>query len=507
MTNYRICGICKEETTEWTCQCGDPDEDVVLRGARGKMREGVTRFNTVEDSLVMELAKMGDMLTTQAWEAIIGRNEGVVVTALDCEGWSGWYTEETCSQLIEEIKGDGRIAGKPREHAKILHEFTVQVSAVEMNQDKIDTAFDIHFRLPDKARPQLIHPAGNKYVDSLRERVMEYGSVPEQKVYKDHEGTLMYARPANRRACTQSPYREAVKYFSEVSQKPWAQHKATKAKSDKIVGKIGNPVASGSLSAESISVMNGKPCAYQANTVFDTYHGSYERLRTRPPRMYVVYDGYGDMAVFLKSVPTYPDRVVDLVHLLHVKFIIKYRGEYEEARDNGEYLEPTIDALKSTQNVTLCKLSELWISVCRPSKDRMEEMKASLHDAVTDATITLEIWRETWFYRSLFPTIFDAYACVNIDAATYMKKLRKHTEGNGMVKRGRGKNASCNQKTAYKQKVAEMMCANKVFGCSSSGHAVAFPPAPPHMDRDDYRDESSERGGARKRARLSLLSR
>ena len=76
-----------------------------------------------------------------------------------------------------------------------------------------------------------------------------------------------------------------------------------------------------------------------------------------------------------------------------------------------------------------------------------------------------------------------------------------------MVKRGKGKNASCNQKTAYKQKVAEMMCANKVFGCSSSGHAVAFPAAPHHMDREDYREESSERGGARKSARLSLLSR
>ena len=241
---------------------------------------------------------MGEMLTKQAWEAIIGKNEGVVVTALDCESGSGWYTEETCKQLIEEIKGEGRLEGKAHVHAKILHEFTVQVSAVEMNRDAIDTAFDIHFRRPDKARPQMIHPAGNKYVDSLRERVIEFGTIQEQREYKGYEGTLMYARPGNRRACTQSPYREAIKYFSEVSQKPWAQEKA-EAKSDKIVGKVGNPVASGSLSAESISVMGGKPCAYQANTVFDTYHGSYERLRTGPPRMYVVYDGYGDMAVFL----------------------------------------------------------------------------------------------------------------------------------------------------------------------------------------------------------------
>ncbi len=73
MANDRICGVCKEETTEWTCQCGDPDEAVVLRGARSKIKEGVTRFNMQESSLVMELAKLGDMLTTQAWEAIILR--------------------------------------------------------------------------------------------------------------------------------------------------------------------------------------------------------------------------------------------------------------------------------------------------------------------------------------------------------------------------------------------------------------------------------------------------
>ena len=55
MANDRICGVCKEETTEWTCQCGDPDEDIVLRGARNKIREGVARFNMQETNLVMEL--------------------------------------------------------------------------------------------------------------------------------------------------------------------------------------------------------------------------------------------------------------------------------------------------------------------------------------------------------------------------------------------------------------------------------------------------------------------
>ncbi len=31
-----------------------------------------------------------------------------------------------------------------------------------------------------------------------------------------------------------------------------------------------------------------------------------------------------------------------------------------------------------------------------------------------------------------------------------------------------------------------------------------IPAIPPHLDRDDYRSEGSERGGARKRAKLSL---
>ncbi len=98
---------------------------------------------------------------------------------------------------------------------------------------------------------------------------------------------------------------------------------------------MGNPVENGTQSADSIVVMRDKPCAYQAKMFFETYQGSYERLRTEPPRMYVVYDGYGDMAVFLKSVPTYPDRVVDLVHLLHIKYIILHRAEYAAARDEG----------------------------------------------------------------------------------------------------------------------------------------------------------------------------
>ncbi len=62
---------------------------------------------------------------------------------------------------------------------------------------------------------------------------------------------------------------------------------------------------------------------------------------------------------------------------------------------------------------------------------------------------------------------------MNVDAATYMKKIRKHVGGNGMVKRMKGKNVVSGQRTAYKQKVVEIMCHQKTFGCSSMGHYVA----------------------------------
>ncbi len=64
----RICGSCMIELTEWVCTCGAPEEYMVLRGSRNKIVAGVTRFNEVEDSLVMELAKLGDMLTFKALE-------------------------------------------------------------------------------------------------------------------------------------------------------------------------------------------------------------------------------------------------------------------------------------------------------------------------------------------------------------------------------------------------------------------------------------------------------
>ena len=102
-----------EEVADWICPCGTLEEYKVLRGSRSKIRGGVARFNQVEESVVMELAKLGDMLTTQAWEAIIGKDEGVVVTALDCEGWCGWYTEDTCKKLIEEITGKASWMEKP----------------------------------------------------------------------------------------------------------------------------------------------------------------------------------------------------------------------------------------------------------------------------------------------------------------------------------------------------------------------------------------------------------
>ncbi len=60
----RICGVCMEEVADWICPCGTLEEYKVLRGSRSKIRGGVARFNQVEESLVMELAKLGDMLTT-----------------------------------------------------------------------------------------------------------------------------------------------------------------------------------------------------------------------------------------------------------------------------------------------------------------------------------------------------------------------------------------------------------------------------------------------------------
>ena len=144
--------------------------------------------------------------------------------------------------------------------------------------------------------------------------------------------------------------------------------------------------------------------------------------------------------------------------MLHVKYIIVHRDEYAAARDEGGYLEPTMKGMRATKNVTLCKSSEIWVAVCRPTEERLRLLESSLHDALTDATITLKVWRETWFYRSLFVGILDAYACVNVDAATYMKRIRKHVGGDGMVKKMKGKNQVSGRRRAYKQKVAEIMC-------------------------------------------------
>ncbi len=49
--------------------------------------------------------------------------------------------------------------------------------------------------------------------------------------------------------------------------------------------------------------------------------GNPKRLKTQPPRLYIVYDGNSDFATYLRGMPEYPDGVVDLVHLSHVKFI------------------------------------------------------------------------------------------------------------------------------------------------------------------------------------------
>ncbi len=63
--------------------------------------------------------------------------------------------------------------------------------------------------------------------------MFKYGSDQEQKEYKNYESTLMYSRPEDRRACMKTPFREAIKYFAEVSKEPWALQNA-KTSNDKI---------------------------------------------------------------------------------------------------------------------------------------------------------------------------------------------------------------------------------------------------------------------------------
>ncbi len=62
-----------------------------MRGIQGKLQAGATMFNGVQESLPKEFAKLGDMLTTDAWEATVGELDGVVPTGIDCEAWQGWF--------------------------------------------------------------------------------------------------------------------------------------------------------------------------------------------------------------------------------------------------------------------------------------------------------------------------------------------------------------------------------------------------------------------------------
>ena len=93
--------------------------------------------------------------------------------------------------------------------------------------------------------------------------------------------------------------------------------------------------------------------------------------------------------------PVYPDRIIDLVHLVHIKFIMAYLDDFAEEKDAGGELIPWSTGIRSCFTVQLPKLSELWEKVCRPSEQRLLEMSESLHNAETDALITLEVWEAT----------------------------------------------------------------------------------------------------------------
>ena len=60
-------------------------------------------------------------------------------------------------------------------------------------------------------------------------------------------------------------------------------------------------------------------------------------------------------------------------------------------------------------------------------------MSAALHNAETDAMITLEVWEATWEYRKRHRSTFDRHCCANVDAVEYMRKIRGHLDDGGTV--------------------------------------------------------------------------
>ena len=249
---------------------------------------------------------------------------------------------------------------------RALNDLCVQVAAVERSGIEIRTAFNIHFRIPERAIPMIISPAAHKTLAALRERVQTYGKPQQISHHKDMEHSLMKRRQDWRMAYAEdTKTRQAMQYFEDVARASWARENAETSK-DKVRGACTNPLVSGGIRVKDVTPISNKPCAYQARKVFSNYQGSTRKMKSRPPRLYIVYDGNGDLTTFLRSMPTYPDRVVDLVHFLHVKFIIAFLDQYAHEKDQGGDLQPWPSGIRHAFAVELPKLGVLWEKVCRP---------------------------------------------------------------------------------------------------------------------------------------------
>ena len=164
-----MCIRCGQWSNTWRCDCRHSGGYAVIRGIPGYLEESVRQFTDMETSLPKEFAKLGDLLTTEALEAIVGEESGVVTTAIDCEGWQGYFPTKVHDRFPNED-----LTGHLRKIAieKMYHDFCVQVAGVEQHGGGRRTAFNINFRIPEKAIPLIHTPAAHKTMQSLRERAV-----------------------------------------------------------------------------------------------------------------------------------------------------------------------------------------------------------------------------------------------------------------------------------------------------------------------------------------------
>ncbi len=163
----KICLRCRAPVERWEHPCRHSGGYAVMRGIPGKLQAAATMFNGTQDSLPKEFAKLGDMLTTDAWEAIVGEFDGVVPTGIDCEAWQGWFPLAVHNTFPNLALKENMTIG---EVERTLHDFCVQAAAVERSGPEVRTAFNIHFRIPERAIPMIISPAAHKTLAALRER-------------------------------------------------------------------------------------------------------------------------------------------------------------------------------------------------------------------------------------------------------------------------------------------------------------------------------------------------